>query len=892
MRKLTIAFVGLIAAGPFLAAAPQSNDAERANLAIVATPSTSYVSPHETLEAINDGAAPKRSNDTTHGGYGNWPQRGTQWIEYQWAKAVTINRTEVYWYIDGRGLHAPASAKVQYWDDAEWKDVKGGQVGLEANRFNAVSFEPITTTRLRLEMVRQGEFSTGVLEWRVIDAGTSPDFPAKVQAGSDRVLVLGGVTHLNGEVRSTGKPGQKLQTRWSKLSGPGEVEFADAAALNTTAKCSAPGTYELKLASHAGDLESSDTIQVRVEPALPVADVMPVNLSRYRINSPFWNPRIKALIVNWIPHCVAQLEKPDLKEGGLENIIEAGNKLAGKPAKPHVGAPWANAYVLNTVEAMSIALLVDANGDREIASAQDAMRKTLDQWIPLLLAAQEPDGYFQTRFTLATPRERERGQPPQHWDPRLRGEHEGYVAGYFLEAAIAHYRATDGKDRRLYDAAKKLADCWNEHLGPAPKKAWFDGHEEIELALFRFARLVDEVEGSEKGKKYEQLSKFLLDCRGHGGSYDQSHVPVTEQYSAEGHAVRAAYAYTAMAEVAKSTGDIAYQSAVRSLFDNLINRKRYLTGGIGSGETSEGFGHDYSLPNNAYCESCAGAGMVFFQQRMHALYGDASYADLYEDTLYNAVLSDIDLKGENFTYTNSLDTDQARYKWHDCPCCVGNIPRTLLSLPAWTYARRGDGIDVNLFIGSEMTVGEVAGTNVSVSQTTNYPWDGKVSIAVKPQEERKFKLRIRVPNRGASQLYPAEPAVEGLRSLSVNGEALKPTIENGYAVIDRTWRSGDRVELELPLAVQRVHANEKVKAARDRVALRYGPLIYNFEAVDQNLDGVLAPDAPLQAEWSPDLLGGVVAINGKFADGSPLQAIPNYARNNRGGRSIVWIRER
>jgi DUF1680 family protein len=591
------------------------------------------------------------------------------------------------------------------------------------------------------------------------------------------------------------------------------------------------------------------------------------------------------------------LDKPDLPEGGIANIVEAGNKLAGRPSKPHVGAPWANAYLLNTLESMCVAQMLDPNGDAQIAAAQKAMRAKLDEWIPLLLAAQEPDGYFQTRITLGTPRERQRD--PAHlaarWDPRLRGEHEGYVGGYFIEAGIAHYLATGGKDLRLYNAARKLADCWYDHIGPPPKKPWYDGHEEMELALFRLSRFVDEVEGPGKGDKYAQLAKFLLDCRGaagRGGSaYDQSAVPLTRQYAAMGHAVRAAYVYTAMADAAKRTGDAQYRSSIESIWDSLVNRKLYVTGGIGSGETSEGFGADYSLPNNAYCESCAGCGLVFFQDRMFTLTGRARYADLYENTLYNAVLSDLDLNGENFTYTNSLDTAESRYKWHNCPCCVGNIARTLLQLPSWTYARGGDGIYVNLFIGGEMHVGRVAGTDLTLQQSTNYPWDGKVSLVVKPAEQRKFKVRIRVPHREVSQLYSATPTVGGLTSVAVNGQAVQPVMENGYAVIDRTWKSGDRVEFEVPLAVQRVHADTRVAATRGRVALRYGPLMYNFEAVDQDLDNVLAPDAPLKAEWEPSLLGGVVAIKGRFTNGAPLLAVPNYARNNRGGRSVVWIGE-
>ena len=871
-----------------------ANPPSRANLAIVAKPSTSFVSGHERLEAINDGVEPRRSNDTSRGAYGNWPQRGTQWVEYAWPKAVTINSAEVYWYDDGRGVRAPGAAKVQFWDGSGWVDVKDGSVGLKPNAFNAVSFAEITTSRLRLEMTGRNEFSTGVIEWRVFDAGSSPKFPPILDAGPDRVVMVGAKTFLNAVMRSTGQPVDREQLQWTKASGPHAVVFADPHALATSAIFQLPGEYELKLEARADDLASSDSVRVRVQPALSVADISPINTTRHQLTSPFWKPRLKAVIVNWIPHCIAMLDKPDLKEGGINNIIETGKKLAGKSAKPHTGFPWANAYLFNTIESMCLAQAVDAGGDAEIAQAQKAMREKLEQWIPLVLAAQEPDGYFQTRFTLGTPRDNERKTKPARWDARLRGEHEGYVAGYYLEAAIAHHIATDGKDPRLYNAAKRLADCWHTNIGPAPRKPWYDGHQGMERALFRLARFVNQVEGEGKGDKYAQLAKFLLDCRGNppGSEYDQSHLPVTRQYNAVGHAVRAAYSYAAMADAAKLGDDAEYHSAVHSLWNSLVNRKYYVTGGIGSGETSEGFGHDYSLPNDAYCESCAGCGVVFFQHSTHMLVGHARYADLYEETLYNAVLSDLDLRGENFTYTNSLDTSAARYKWHDCPCCVGNIPRTLLMLPTWTYSTSPDGLYVNLFVGGEVTVPRVAGTDVTVTQKTNYPWDGKVSIVIKPQEERSFKIRLRVPDRSVSEIYSSVPEANGLESVAVNGEVVSPAIENGYVVIERSWKAGDHVDLQLPMKVQRVRAVEQVAATRGRVALRYGPVVYNFEAVDQKLDNVLAPGAPLKAEWTSDLLEGVVTIKGTFSDGSPLLAVPNYARNNRGGRSIVWIRER
>jgi hypothetical protein len=522
------------------------------------------------------------------------------------------------------------------------------------------------------------------------------------------------------------------------------------------------------------------------------------------------------------------------------------------------------------------------------------MRATLSEWIPLILAAQEPDGYFQTAFTL--PRQGGRRQRQDASLPRWtrRADHEGYVAAYFLDAAVAHHRLTGGTDNRLYDAARRLANCWIENIGPPPKREWYNGHQAMEMSLVAFGRYVDEIEGTGAGEPYVALGKFLLDSRQGGSEYDQSHRPVVEQYEAVGHAVRASYSYAGMADVAMETGDIDYHSAVSSLWDNITNRKYYVTGGIGSGETSEGFGPDYSLRNNAYCESCSGCGQLFFQHRLGLTYHDARFADLAEETLFNAILGDIDLEGKNFYYQNPLDARGKRYDWHGCPCCVGNIPRTLLMLPTWAYATTDDAVYVNQFAGSTADIGEVAGTSLELVQETDYPSSGTVKITVNPAEEREFTVHVRSPQRSVSNLYTSTPAADGITSITVNGESVRFGAEAGYVAIHRSWQPGDVIELELPMVVQRVRCIDRVEANRGRVALRYGPLVYNIESVDQDIDLVLSPDAELTTEWRPDLLGGVTVIRGEYTDGSPLLAIPNYARQNRGARrsrSVVWIRE-
>ncbi len=900
-----LAFLSLLIPflGPLAGATPDPMP-QAANLALAATASTSFVSGHESLAALHDGKPPRSSFDYALGAYGNWPKRGTQWVQYEWPVAVSVSAVEVYFYDDHRGVRLPAAARLLAWDDnaSAFVPVPGadaaGALGVKGDAFNRVDFPALRTTRLRLELDGRDEFSTGILEWRVLDSGASPLFPPRIDAGPDRVVVAGGRTHLDATVVTTGQPGSDAAPRWSRASGPGEVAFADPSAPSTSATFTALGDYEIVFTATAGDLAASDRVAVRVVPAAPLKSLSALPVPRFTVTTPFWKERLRNVVINWIPHCVAENEKPDLPEGGINNLLDAAAKLAGRPHTAHRGYPFSNAWVLNTLESACLAQQLDSTGDAELAAAQASLRETIERWIPLVLAAQEPDGYFQTRFTLGTAREQKDGVAPARWSDRLRTEHEGYVAGYFLEAAIAHVRMNGGSDRRLYDAAKRLADCWDRAIGPAPKKPWFDGHQGMELALFRFASLVDELEGPDAGARYAALGKFLLDCRGrevgeHGAAYDQTHLPVTRQYSAVGHAVRAVYNYAAMADVVAATGDIDYQSATLSLWTNLIDRKLYVTGGVGSGETSEGFGADYSLPNNAYCESCANIGLLFFNHRLHLAYAEARYASLYEDTLYNAVLSDLDLAGQNFTYTNALDTDEARYKWHVCPCCVGNIPRTLLSLPTWIYTAASDRVFVNLFVGGAITVPGVAGTDLRLTQTTDYPWSEKVSLLVEPAAgQAGFALHLRRPERAVSALYTATPVADGLGPITVNGEPVTPRLADGYAVITRRWRAGDRVEFTAPLAVQRVHCDERVAANRGRVALRYGPLIYNVEAVDQNIDAVLPPSVPLSPEWRPDLLGGVMTIRGSYADGSALLAIPNYARNNRGGRSIVWLREK
>jgi hypothetical protein len=864
------------------------------NVARVAAPSSSSISSQNKVSALNDGFAPENSFDRSHGVYllHRWDaESAAPWVQYQWPVEVSIDKLEVYWAVDHprpgaipgsssyANLQPPASYRILYWNGSSFVPVNNPQgVGLAADGFNGSTFDAVKTSKVRLEVTPQKGQPAGILEWRVYNAGPVPALPPVIDASIDRSVVVGAHTYLNGTVTWL-EDSQKNSARWIKTSGPGSVSFGNAFSPVTTAAFSMPGEYVLTLAA-SGSTDRSHSIVVKaVEP--PPKDRLDVVYTReYTIDSPFWNQRAKTLIVNWIPHCIRMCERTDIApmrgDGGIDNFIEAGKANRGEAHGKHKGYVFSNAWVHQTVESMCIALMVDPQGDQEIIQAQNLMRATLERWIPIILAAQMQDGYLQTAYILA-----DRAMWPERWSPDHRGNHEGYVSGYFIESAINHYTLTDGKDLRLYNGAKKLADCWVANIGPG-KKDWFDGHQEMEQALVRFGRFVNDQEGNHRGDAYIALAKFLLDSRRGGSEYDQSHLPPGQQYEAVGHAVRATYFYSGMADIAAETHDPDYQSAVASLWDNMVNKKYYLTGGIGSGETSEGFGPNYSLRNEAYCETCSSCGLVFFQYKLNLAYHDAKYADLYEQTMYNALLGGVALDGKSYCYTNPL-IDTERAEWHVCPCCVGNLSRTLLMIPTWSYVKDRTGLYVNMFVGSRVHVGDVAGTGVEVIQKTDYPWKGAVSITVNPEQAKKFSVYVRIPDRTTSKLYKDTPVVRGVKSFSVNGEKIAPTIEKGYAVVTREWKPGDRIELELPMEPQRVVADERIEADAGLQALKYGPLIYNVEDADNHAIDKKIGDAPLRVEWMPDLLGGVIAIRGKFADGSDMLAIPNYTRMNRVG---------
>jgi DUF1680 family protein len=590
----------------------------------------------------------------------------------------------------------------------------------------------------------------------------------------------------------------------------------------------------------------------------PITGVQPVSMKPYTIDSTLWNDRINRLISNWIPHLYNQCNNTNLAEGGIDNFIQAGRKNNGQSYSGHVGYWFSPVWVLGTFESMCLANMVGGNFTSQI-----------NNWLPTLLGAQESDGYMSTWHQL--------GNNPR-WSSAHRDAHEGYVAQYWIEAGIAHYLSTGST--QFLDAAKKLADCWYNN---APGQGqWWDGHQGIKLALCRLARLTGD-------NRYAQLARTLLEARQGGGTYDQSHQLPKNQSEAVGHAVRAAYMYAGMADAAAILNDSTYSNASDRLWDNVTNYKFYVTGGLGSGETSEGFGGNYSLPQDAYCETCAGIGNMFFNANMMLLHQDAKYIDILETSLYNNVLGSLDLNCNNYYYTNPLDQSGARYSWHSCPCCVHNIARTWLQLPRWMYAKSSDVLFINLYIGSTVDVGTVGGTNVSITQSTDYPWDGNVTITVNPSSSAAFTIKLRSPQRSVSTLYSSSPTSDGISSLTVNGSSHSTSTSNGYVTITRIWNPGDRIEIVFPMNIEVIRAVSQVSACSGKAAIQRGPFIYTIESVDQSINNTLPSNPSLSAVWDGGLLNGVVKITGTYTNGSSMIAIPNYARMNRGGSCKVWI---
>lgn len=628
--------------------------------------------------------------------------------------------------------------------------------------------------------------------------------------------------------------------------------------------------------------------------------VKPVPFTSVHFNDVFWAPRIEINRTVTIPFAFQK----DEETGRVRNFERAAAALKGEDLKDKrpPGYPFDDTDVYKVIEGAAYTLSVHPDPKLE---------SYLDGLIAKIAAAQEKDGYLYTTRTI-NPDKPHPWAGTRRWELEKVDSHELYNLGHLYEAAVAHYQAT-GK-RSLLDVALKSADLLVQTFGPGKQAIW-PGHQITEMGLVKLYR----VTGNER---YLDLAKFLLDVRGpdapktsnHRPEYNQSHKKVVEQTEAVGHAVRATYMYSGMADVAALSGDPAYLNAIDAIWGDVVGKKMYVTGGVGSRGAGEAFGAAYELPNmSAYNETCAAVGNDYWNYRLYLLHADARYIDVMERTLYNGLLSGVSLDGKSFFYPNPLESkgQHKRQPWFGVACCPGNITRFLASLPGYVYARQQDRLYVNLFVAGTAEIKMDNGRIVKLIQETRYPWDGAIKMTVNPDQRSQFTINLRIPGWAHNEAAPGDlyrflDPVDKPVVLTVNGQAAPIRLEKGYASLNRTWKRGDVIELVLPMPVRRVVANDQVTADRGRVALQRGPLVYCAEWPDNSgghVRNLMLPDnAKLTAVFKPDLLNGVTVINGKAigfaydAQGrlekreQEFTAIPYYSWANRGpGEMTVWI---
>jgi len=592
-----------------------------------------------------------------------------------------------------------------------------------------------------------------------------------------------------------------------------------------------------------------------------------VPFTKVRLKEGFWRQRLETVRNITLPVCLEQCETT----GRIANFEKAGGRQEGA----FEGIYFNDSDVYKVLEGAAYSLMLERDAELEAE---------IDRIIEAIASAQEPDGYLCTYFTLEA--------PDRKWTDMEK--HEMYNGGHLIEAAVAYYEAT-GKPLVL-EVARKLADHYDTIFGPG-KRHWVEGHEEIELALVKLYRMTEE-------ERYWKLALWLLEERGHGYGvgqiwdkpewgppYCQDDVPVQDIEQVTGHAVRAMYLYTAMADVVHASGDAAYTAALHRVWAHTVERNMYITGGIGPSRHNEGFTHDYDLPNEtAYCETCAAIAMALWNHRMNLLFGEGRYADIVEREIYNGALSGISLSGDRFFYENPLASqgDHHRVEWYETSCCPTNLVRFLPSIGNYIYAVTTEGIVANQYASGEAMLELSGGGAIRLRQTTNYPWEGSIALDVQPlQGSAKFVLRLRVPEWCKSY------------RVAINGQ-IPPSgltkLEKGYLVIDRTWQAGDRIVLELDMPVEKMHARDEVEADRGRVALQRGPVVYCLEQTDNpgvEYDGCELPrSAAFAAVHQSELLGGVTVLSGCGEDGQEYHLVPYYAWDNREpGYMQVWLRE-
>jgi uncharacterized protein len=626
--------------------------------------------------------------------------------------------------------------------------------------------------------------------------------------------------------------------------------------------------------------------------------VKPVPFTAVHFNDVFWAPRIETNRTVTIPFAFQKCEET----GRLDNFLRAGAALRGEALQNTnpPGYPFDDTDLYKVIEGASYTLSVHPDPKLEAY---------IDSLIEKIGAAQEKDGYLYTTRTI-NPQKPHPWAGTRRWELEGVDSHELYDLGHLYEAAVAHYQAT-GK-RTLLDIALRTADLLDKTFGPGKQSIW-PGHQITEMGLAKLYRVTGD-------DRYLNLARFMLDERGAnnekggGRTYNQSHMKVVDQTEAVGHAVRATYMYSGIADVAALTGEAAYVNAIDRIWENVAGKRIYITGGIGASGAGEAFGRNYELPNmSAYCETCAAIGNDYWNQRLFLLHADARYVDVMERTLYNGLLSGVSLDGKAFFYPNPLESNgqHQRSPWFGVACCPGNMTRFLASVPGYVYAQQGDTLYINLFVGSTAEIKMDNGRTVRLVQETRYPWDGSVKVTVSPDSRSDLTINVRIPGWARNEAMPSdlyrfldksdEPVV-----LKINGKPVSLKLDRGYASLNRRWVRGDAIELLLPMLVRRIVANEQVTADRGRVALQRGPLVYCAEWPDNpngRVRNLVLPDSrPLTAEFKPGLLNGVEIIkskaiglaydeNGKLTRSEQdFTAIPYYAWANRGrGQMIVWI---
>lgn len=615
----------------------------------------------------------------------------------------------------------------------------------------------------------------------------------------------------------------------------------------------------------------------------------PVPFTSVKVTDNFWGQRLQASREVTIPLAFSKCEET----GRYENFVKAAHPSDTYKVE---GFSFDDTDVYKTIEGASYSL--QTYPDKKL-------QKYIDSVLVIVAGAQEPDGYLYTARTM-NPKHPHNWAGKERWVAVENLSHEFYNLGHMIEGAVAHYQAT-GK-RNFLDIAIKYADCVCREIGNGPQqKKYVPGHQIAEMALVKLYMVTGD-------KKYLDQAKFFLDTRGYTSrkdAYSQAHKPVVEQDEAVGHAVRAVYMYSGMADVAAITGDSSYIKAIDKIWDNIVSKKIYITGGIGAHHAGEAFGNNYELPNlSAYCETCAAIGNVYMNYRLFLLHGDAKYFDVLERTLYNGLISGVSLDGGSFFYPNPLSSNgkYSRKPWFGCACCPSNVSRFIPSLPGYVYAVKNDQVYVNLYLSNKAEL-KVDKKKILLEQETGYPWNGDIRLKI-TQGNQDFTMKLRIPGwvRGnvlPGDLYSYADNQKPAYQVSVNGQTVESDVNDGYLSIARKWKKGDVVEVHFDMIPRIVKANPKVEADHGRVAVERGPIVYCAEWPDNrfNVHSILLNQHPqFKVTDKPELLYGIRQITtdaqalsydkaGKLVTKDvELTLIPYYAWAHRGeGDMEVWL---